>query len=202
MDEFSAKILPKGRYSAKATGPAQFVTSKGGTEGVAVEFEITKGDHAGHRMLWTGYLTDKTIDRTMDSLRYMGWKSDDLLDTMSVGVLLDEVELDCAPEEYEGKLRTRIQWVNKPGLGKLQGALDQTAAKLLAARLKAKAVESRTRLGTPKVTTGGAAEAAAAKAKLEAAKAAAVKAALAAFPDAEVERDWSDEIDPADRDAF
>lgn len=64
---------------------AQFGMTKGGngkapTKQVAVQFELLEGPAAGARLTWFGYFTEKTWQRTVEALRYCGFKGDDLMD--------------------------------------------------------------------------------------------------------------------------
>ena len=83
-------------------------TSKGNDQ-VVVTLEADDG--ANH--IWNGYFTDGTIERTVESLRHMGYDGGDLNDMK----LTERVELVIEPEEYKGKVRDRVKWVNKIGSG-------------------------------------------------------------------------------------
>lgn len=69
------------------------------------------------------YFTDKTAERSIESLLNFGFTSDDLslladADESRCAELLPEiVEFDCAPEEYKGEWQLKVKWVNKPGRG-------------------------------------------------------------------------------------
>lgn len=132
--------LPDGRYKARALD-MQLGLTAANKEQVGVEFEITDPDHAGIRLTWYGYFTDKTAERTLQSLRFCGWKSDDLTD--STGISDNEVELVIEAEEYNGQKRPKIQWVNKLGGIGMKSPMNEAQRKAFAQRMKGAAVKSR-----------------------------------------------------------
>lgn len=123
-------IIPAGFYSAVAVpvqteeGPvwAQFGNSKAkGTPQVYVAFAILHGDYAGFRIGWFGYFADGSEDRTIESLRFCGFKGDDFA-TAIAGPLDQEVQIQVEHETYEGKVRAKVAWVNAPGGGSFRMA--------------------------------------------------------------------------------
>jgi hypothetical protein len=129
-------MIPAGNYTAKATGSFDFGTSTGGTEQVAVEVEILEGPEAGRCMTWFGFFTDKTTERTVESLRLLGWQGDDITKLEELGSR--RVSIVVEHEEYQGQVRAKIQWVNRlGGLGvKLKAPMDDAARRKFAARMK------------------------------------------------------------------
>lgn len=129
-------MLPQGTYAATARGGALTESQNKRTPQVVVEFEITSAEWAGERITWVGFLTDKTTERTIESLRYAGWKGTDLADLSD---LLSKdtpvIELVIEHEEYEGKTRARVQWVNRIG-GRMGAALPAEQAKQLSAKMR------------------------------------------------------------------
>lgn len=101
--------VPAGTYRARATGWV-FGASRNGTEQIAVTFSITEGEHQGQTITWYGYLSDEALARTVEGLRYCGWNVEnvDEVDKLST----NEVELVVEEDEYEGKLRSKVRWVN------------------------------------------------------------------------------------------
>lgn len=125
------------RYLAKATEWALGETDKG-NEQIAVNFDILTPDAEVSTIVWYGYFTDKTWERTVESLRHMGWTGTDLADVN--GLDANEVELVVEDETYEGKTFPRVRWVNKPGGGgiALKAPLTGDRAKSFAAQMKDK----------------------------------------------------------------
>lgn len=121
------------KYAARAKEWALGETAKGGEE-VVVHFEILTPDAEMSAINWYGYFTDKTWERTIESLRICGWTGADLqsLD----GLNANEVELVIEDEEYEGKMRARVRWVNRPGGLSLKAPLSGDRAKSFAASMR------------------------------------------------------------------
>lgn len=129
-----------GNYRARALD-MQLGTASTGTEQVAVEFELLDEPHVGMRVPWYGYFTDASAERTMESLRIAGWKSDDLTDKSGLGET--EVSLKIGPEPYQGKTTTKVQFVNRLGGIAMKTPMVGDAAKAFAAKMKGLAVKSR-----------------------------------------------------------
>lgn len=79
---------------------------------VRVSFEVVEGDSTGEFISWYGYLSDATADRTLESLRICGWDGDEL-DEELPGMGKFKVSLVVDADEYEGKIRNRVRWVNR-----------------------------------------------------------------------------------------
>lgn len=111
-------MIDPGTYKAVAIAEdVQFGKAKSGTKQVAIPFRVTEGDFAGHVITYFGFFTDKTWKRTLEALRYCGWKGDDLSE---LGPLDQEVEIVVEHEEYDGKTRAKVAWVNRIGSGRVQ----------------------------------------------------------------------------------
>jgi len=117
---------------------AQFgESSEKGTPQVVINFEILDGDDVGRRIAWIGYFTDKTVQRTVESLRFCGFTGDDLAGAV-VQQLDQEVGIVVEHEEYDGKTRARVRWVNRAGGEglKLEKPMDRTKLSQFSAMLK------------------------------------------------------------------
>jgi hypothetical protein len=135
--------FPNGNYRARAVSMALGRSSNKGTDLVAIEFELKQEGYEGQRITKHSYFTEKTIDRTFEELRICGWQSDDLTDTTGLGST--EVELVIEAEEFEGKTRSKVQWVNRPGAIALKAPMSADQAKEFAARMKERAAAARAR---------------------------------------------------------
>lgn len=97
---------------------ARFGEASNGTKQVLVYFEILDGDAAGQRLPWFGYFTEGSWKRTIESLRYCGFKGDDLA-TLDEQELDQRVSIQVEHEERETENGTRvlarIAWVNRVG---------------------------------------------------------------------------------------
>ena len=141
--------MQKAKYLGHATALSFGVSSNNNNQ-VAVTFEIAQHDeYSGESITWIGHFTDKTAERTIESLQHAGWQSDDLseldgLDEAGVRAALPEmVELVCEPEEYTPdngppEWILRVRWVNKPGAGRFafKEPLTGHGLKAFAAQMK------------------------------------------------------------------
>jgi hypothetical protein len=132
-----------GTYRARAvSGGLGF--AKNGTEQLGVDFVITEGPSEGQHVTWWGFFTDKTADRTIESLRIMGWQGDDLCDL--TGIDQNPVDLVIEAEEYEdkrtGEIRSigKVRWVNRAGGLSLKDAMSPQQAREFAARMRGRVV--------------------------------------------------------------
>ena len=105
-------FIEAGEYLAKAV-ETQWCLSSKGTKSICVRFELLSGDDAKGKFInWYGYFSEKTWERTIESLRYMGFKGDDLTE---LGELSQEVRIVCVVEEYEGREQVKVKWINSCG---------------------------------------------------------------------------------------
>ena len=109
-------------------------------EQVVVTFSLLEGPDKGKTIAWFGYFTEKAYERTMEALRYCGWKGDDL---MNMGDLEQKVSIVIEHETYEGDTNARVKWVNKIGGGmvKLKDPMSTDKLRMFAASMKAKAAQ-------------------------------------------------------------
>lgn len=128
-------MLPmiEANYAARACGAAQFEESGNNNMQIAIPFEILdeNGERTGDTITWFATMHD-TPDkkgktgkmRVLESLLYMGFASDDLLELMDISddearrLMPDTVDLVCAPEVYNEVERLKVKWVNRPGGGR------------------------------------------------------------------------------------
>lgn len=139
-------MIAPGTYKARAREWA-LGKSQNGKEQIAVLFELVGGPHDGQSITWFGYFTDATLDRTLDSLRHCGWSSDSLAELD--GLDQNEVEIVVDQEEYQGKTRTKVQWVNRPSKLALKEQLSAQEAQAFAARLRGRTVAHKQKYGSP-----------------------------------------------------
>lgn len=122
-------MLSKGNYKARAIG-GEFGQAKSGTDQVVVVFEVTEGPDRGSRISWYGFFTEKAQARTIESLQHCGCTFPGDTVTDLTGLDLNEVELVVDVETYEGKERSKVQWVNKlggPNLKNQMGAAEKAS---------------------------------------------------------------------------
>lgn len=119
----------------------QFGKSKTkGTPQVVVTFEILRGPDAGQTISWFGYFTDnvEATERTLKALRACGFTGDDM-DKFWEQRPNNEVEIVVIHEDYEGKTRAKVAWVNARGGGvKLADPMRDADLRKFSAQFKSK----------------------------------------------------------------
>lgn len=103
-----------------------------GNDQIVVTFNTDKG-----RKLWFGSLTEAAADYTLEGLENCGWDGRSISRLDGMGSL--DVELVLDVEEYEGKLRERVRFVNK--MRAARDPLDETGVAALEKRLAGKLAE-------------------------------------------------------------
>lgn len=143
-------MIETGTWRAKAVGAELGYTSKG-HEQVAVAVEFLDGPNAGKSMTWYGYFTERTADRSLESLMIAGWDGEDLSALTGVGTTEFEVVVEL--DTYEGKTKPRIQWINRLfGTGPaLKNKMDAGARSSFAERMKGRALAIKQGLPKPPV---------------------------------------------------
>jgi hypothetical protein len=122
-----------------------------GKEQVAVQFEILTPDADIHYIAWHGYFSDKTYERTIESLRICGWTGVDLTDL--TGVNANEVSLVIEDDEWEGKVRPKVKWINRLSSLALRAPMSGDKLKSFAASMRDKIKAHDAAGGTPKPKT-------------------------------------------------
>lgn len=141
MDE---NTTPGRKYfnGVKANDWALGVTDNG-TNYVGISFLVGEGEQQRPLTAYL-YLSDAAADRSIEALRNMGFKGDDIsvLASGAEGApdaLPLDVDLTVEDEEYEGKTYERVKWINKPRGGPMvKTRLTAETASSFAAALKAR----------------------------------------------------------------
>ncbi len=104
-------LIPAGKYVARAEH-WKLGEASTGSEQVVVDFKFS--DPALGSILWFGFFTEKTYERTVESLRHCGWKGTDVLelDTPQADLNANEVEIVVEHDTYKGKTSAKVAWVN------------------------------------------------------------------------------------------
>lgn len=100
-----------------------------GTPQVAVCLEILRGPYAGQKITWMGFFTDATEERTLKSLRLLGFEGDDL-GAFVTQHPTNEVVAVVEHETYDGKTRAKVAWINDPTGGGMRMANALSGADL------------------------------------------------------------------------
>lgn len=139
MSNNNGPHIPEGKYIARATGAEWGVTDRG-KDFCAVNFKISEGEIEGERI--TAYLyfsTDENSRRSVESLRYCGcsFPGNDVTDLEGLGSI--DCQLVVEHEEWEGKTRAKVKWINAlRGAGvREEQKMNAGARRSFAARMKA-----------------------------------------------------------------
>lgn len=139
-------MIQPGTYKALLVDWGMEKSPEKGTLAVALVFRLATAAGSSD-MTWRGYLTEKTTDRTLDTLDMLGFKGssfDDLIEgSMGKSRPLNTskvVECVVTHQEYNGKTYARIDWINDPEkfaikrVQKGDPALSSAAASLIRRR--------------------------------------------------------------------
>lgn len=128
-------MYAKGEFLAEVIGGALTVAQTG-TEQAAMQFRFLEGPSEGQTISEYLALSDAALPYSLPKLRTCGWTGDDIGDlSMCVGT---KVRLVIKHEEYMGKTRARVQFINKVReLPKLEESKRLTIAERLKAKIAA-----------------------------------------------------------------
>lgn len=154
-------MITAGTYKARVEGECVLGSSKNkGTPFLEFYLVITDGENKGGRARWTGYFSENTNERTIQSLQICGWQGDDVSEFADGGLHgldANDVEIVVELEEYEneeGEKRTspRVAWINRAGgyLNKA-AAMNADAAKAFGAQMRGLVLKSKAK--NPQPTT-------------------------------------------------
>lgn len=106
-------LKPDRSYSGKIVGGGIGYASTGSL-GITIELECPEGD-----IQHTWYVTPKTAKRVKDTLLELGVPKETLssrtaLENIGAALTGKSVEFTTISEEWQGKQRVRVQWVNPP----------------------------------------------------------------------------------------
>lgn len=108
-----------------------------GTHQIGIEFEFL--DEPGG-ITYYGALTDAAFEYTMKAIRTAGFTGDDLANLSSLSGETPEVILVIDEEEYEGKLRKKVKFINSMGGLAMKDSLQGDDLASFAKRMKGKIV--------------------------------------------------------------
>lgn len=102
--------LLTGRHPVKAIKCALGIAGTG-AEQIGVLVQIIEGPHAGEVCTWYGFFTDAAFERTIESLRHLGWQGDDLTKLETIGSQTASAVFEVE-EDRDGTQRTRVAFIN------------------------------------------------------------------------------------------
>lgn len=123
--------------------------SENGKEQVAIRFRIEAGSDQGDEIAWFGFFTDKTAERTLESLRYCGWDTHDLGDLSAEVIGRNLVQIVVEHETYQNKTRAKVSWVNRLGGPLVKHGMDKAKRAEFAARMRGLAMKIDPKLAQP-----------------------------------------------------
>jgi hypothetical protein len=107
-------MIEAGSFLSKAVSPITWQQSTTGkSDQVSVRVQLLEGTDSGQVIVWRGFLSDKAIERTLEALENMGWDGERDDSVTSGSTFVSVVQ----HEEYEGKTRARIAFINDPAGG-------------------------------------------------------------------------------------
>jgi len=125
-----------GKHPARAIAAALGMAETGSYQ-VGVEFLFTDGPNKDSTITWYGYFTEKTKERTIESLKIAGLKGVDISDLSSLSASdTPTVQIVLEEEEYQGNRQVKVKWVNKIGGLAMKNQLDESGAKQFAALMR------------------------------------------------------------------
>lgn len=108
----SFERAPEGRHVCKIVS-ADLKQSQGGNDMIVVAFEVTKGDGKGARVYENYPLVETALWKLKGLLQAIGMKADGKVQ-LDLDKLIGKVcEVEVKHEEYEGKMRARVDSVYK-----------------------------------------------------------------------------------------
>lgn len=157
-------MLTAGTYKARATSALLAQVGAKKTPAMQVVFQIeTEGPHHGETIRWDGWLTtDKSQERTIESLQHCGWTGDDLSTFAKEGAPLQGLDLNDVEivvimepsQDDPTKSYPRVNWVNKPGGGRglnVENAMPAAEALAFAEKMKGLVLKTRAKNPAPAV---------------------------------------------------
>ena len=94
------------------------------------------GEYDGAELVWYGYFTEKTEERTVEALITCGCTNLATLEGVTSNVVQLTVELE--PHYLTGEPTSRVKWVNRLGGVAMKSRMSDGQAKGLAARMQTK----------------------------------------------------------------
>lgn len=127
--------IAPGTYKAMPRDAVMGKTSKG-AEQLGIAFEILDGDEKGKTITAYLYFSEKSVDRTLESLEHCGWDGESLRDLRTA--LTREVSIVVELDTYEGKTSAKVRWINSGAGAAVKEKLEPAAIVSLEQRLKGK----------------------------------------------------------------
>lgn len=145
------ELIAEGKYRMRAVEHSQ-VTENENThnEEIRVLCEILEeGEFQGRYRTWYGYFTEATAERTIESLRTMGWRGNDITNiSLEPDVEFQGVIKHEAGRDDPGKIRDRIAFINRLAGVYVGTPMDEGKKKAFAQRMKGLVLATAPKGGT------------------------------------------------------
>lgn len=135
--------IEAGTYRGRGiAGSEQYGKTSNGNDQIVIDLELESGERVSTFLVFS----DKAAKYSMDRLRALGWKGNDLTDL--TGIDQNEVAVEVKYEEYQGEEKMKVQIRTGSGVV-LKETLDANAKKAFGAKYKALAVRTPAVTATP-----------------------------------------------------
>lgn len=114
-------MISEGKHKAVCQD-IEFGFTDSGTEQVAISFRISDGEHEGEFITAYRYFTDRAAEYAFKDLEALGWEGDSL-ESAPEDCPGSECTLVIEHEEYDGKERARVKFINV-GSGGLKNVFE------------------------------------------------------------------------------
>jgi hypothetical protein len=155
-------VNDEGRYEGIVEMPSGGwlqLSGENQTPYIAIPLKVTGDDvDAGKIITWCGWLSDKALERTIDTL-VKCFDFDGDLNSLYAGKQTFKgklVSFTTKIEEYNGKQRCKVAWLNPHGYSHQVPKLDESTALTLLSGIskRAKEIAKASRSGEPNVPAG------------------------------------------------
>ena len=85
-----------------------------GTPQAAILFSIEEGECEGETITGYLYFSEKAAERSIETLRKMGWDGVDIGD-ITIDDVCNTMEIVVAEEEFNGRVVTKVRYINSLG---------------------------------------------------------------------------------------
>jgi len=141
-------MFPLGTQRVRPIDCALGMTSTN-KEQIGVMFELL--EDSSQRITWYGYFTDATFERTIESLRHLGWQGTEIADFHRGLPAGADREVDIVVEDEpdnQGEVRRKVRWINSIGGGvAVKTVLDDQQVRAFSARMKARVAGLQAKAG-------------------------------------------------------
>lgn len=143
-----------GIYVANAEMPSEygwFDKSRKGTPAIRLKLVVAEGEQAGRSIDYYAWLSDGAVDNSIRTLsQAFGWDGDLVaLQNGENPFSGKDVEIVVEMESYNGKMRTKVKWLNAIGGGSRASSNETREVESLVQKLarRAKAIAAETKGG-------------------------------------------------------